>query len=448
MRHIATFAALCVINQVTALHSVVKLDSDKPWQFIGKFTYAKTSGEAKDTETLFSWDYSSHEADDLELRGYVDIEGSWSVAESLLLQGGTESEMRTICLKTGLSGSEGSLRYRPSPKKIGQVHVPGSSRTHVWYFYLARSSCVGKVTQGEVIVDMTNPGGFFSKQFSSDKNWILECLIAVVCTLVAFAGVYTYKAVTTPPFHPVMQHYLITIGLQIVASGLLMAEYLQFASSGVGNVGLVTSGQAMDTIAHLMFLLLILVFAMGFKVVEVSPLKKYESLQKRRKTLAVFFVSLVIVHVLLLIAQLDMNAWDMSYPYTTVPGILLAILRVPILGYYAYSLRDTLKLVATHHTLFITYGFAFGAQILLLPVLLLVAVLIDPWVRFKTVFMSDILMRTLLLLLMGVLLWPGEKTLALLSSGYEAIPLVNDDDKKPGIALDNYDDEKSEDDGL
>ena len=231
------------------------------------------------------------------------------------------------------------------------------------------------------------------------------------------------------PLHPIMRHFVATCTLQMTAFIFLLCNGLKYAATGAGNEGLEVAGLVIDTLATLMLLVLIIVYAMGFKVVEVEHLANYESVQKRRKSIALFMLATMVLHGALILAQYQMDGWSTELPYATWPGYCLAGLRVPTLAYYLWTLKGTHELIPKDDrtSMFYSCTSIFAVQIAALPAMLIVALLVDPWVRFKVVFMSDALLRMIALFAMAILLLPGERSRKMLASGYEHIPTVGED---------------------
>ena len=456
----AACLALCLCTLgADALKVTKSIGSSKPWQFLGWFTFDReTAGSAVANATTLSWEWSGSPIQDgLELRLYDDQAESFPEARKYLEDGylGVLPDVEAVCRYTGDVPIARAADTTPAATR----HVQDSVRPRVWYAYLAVSDCgsgnaTGIPSGGEVTVHFRNAGGFFRAEFGVDQQWVLETLIAAAaCTFVLAAGyLLSLKAqrVGKPGgggvvdnedddepmaladgpgfFHPLMKHFVATVLLHFVAYCFLMFNAVKLAATGESNEGLRVCGLVMEIAATLMFLLLILVFAMGWKVVDVAGAadESAESVQRRRRELGVVFAVFLGLHCALIAAQIHMDGWATTYPYATWPGVALALLRVPMLAYYLYSLRATTEVMPEEEQTcaFKATAAVFAAQLAALPVLVLVAVLVDPWVRYKVVFMTDTLLRLVGLVTMACVLWPSERSRLLLSSGYEHVSAV------------------------
>ena len=456
MLRTAACLALCLCTlDADALKITKSIGSSKPWQFLGRFTFDNVApGSTAQEETTLYWKWSGSPIQDgLELRLYDDQAESFPEARKYLEDGylGILPDVRAACRYTESPNVARSLELRPSATRF----VHDGLRPRIWYAYLALNDCGSDDAEipsgGEVTVHFRNAGGFFRAEFGVDQQWVLETLIAAAaCTFVLAAGyLLSLKAqrVGKPAgvgnedadepmaladgpgfFHPLMKHFVATVLLHFVAYCFLMFNAVKLAATGESNGGLRVCGLVMEIAATLMFLLLILVFAMGWKVVDVAGAadESAESVQRRRRELGVVFAVFLGLHCALIAAQIHMDGWATTYPYATWPGVALALLRVPMLAYYLYSLRATTEVMPEEEQTcaFKATAAVFAAQLAALPVLVLVAVLVDPWVRYKVVFMTDTLLRLVGLVTMACVLWPSERSRLLLSSGYEHVSAV------------------------
>eukprot|EP00659_Diplonema_papillatum_P020869 gene20869-32184_t len=277
-----------------ALHKDIEFTSDRPWQFLAKFTYMRVYDGFNDT--LFQWNVTGRPVGDTEIRLYNDMDGSWNLAGPLLEGGGKDAAAdREICKSTGTK--EGGLRYRPNRlHAAGKTQVPDGLRARVWYAFAAAPNCSSNLASGRVSLVMHNPGGWLRKEFSADRQWVAECLIAlcagfflfISAYLVSLAVVIRAKVVDTP-FHPIMKHHVSTMCIQFLAYLLFLSGSLHTAQTGYELKWLSIVGYTVDTVAQLFFLLMIVVFSMGFVVVQVHGQDGFESIQKRRSSLGLLF---------------------------------------------------------------------------------------------------------------------------------------------------------------
>lgn len=126
---------------------------------------------------------------------------------------------------------------------------------------------------------------------------------------------------------------------------------------------------------------------------------------------------ILIVNALLVLAYLALFVWDRVatdpastlYFYDTIPGIVVVVLRVGILGWFLWSLRNTIRLesLPEKRNFYMIFGACYSAWFLLLPLIVLFAYFLAPHVRFRAIQGLSISVDFLGLAALAVLLWPS-----------------------------------------
>eukprot|EP01063_Lacrimia_lanifica_P028639 TRINITY_DN4218_c0_g6_i3.p1 TRINITY_DN4218_c0_g6~~TRINITY_DN4218_c0_g6_i3.p1 ORF type:complete len:476 (+),score=178.73 TRINITY_DN4218_c0_g6_i3:59-1486(+) len=458
-------AAVLLLLTVSAGALRVEKDigSAKPWQFVGHFAFGKVMpGTQEARDTYMEWELEGVAArDDVEIWVFSDMQKSWGTARrSIFGEGAAAGEDFSQRCREVDDGHDLSVRLPLSPGS--KLNIPDHLRDRVWYVYLASKTCNATIPSGgSFSIHFRNAGGFFRAELGKDTQFVLETALAGCGALVLFVAAYALSAGAVPlrlptptssssssdddrkdseeadnasddavygaaegavEFHPVMQLFAAVVALQAVSYALLAGNYWHLAGSGAEVAGLRVAAEVVDAVVGLLFLVVVMLYAMQFKVVDVGH---SESLQRRRVWLVAVFAVLLTVHFLLSAYRFWMAEWSTLYIYETPPGLLLASLRVPLAVYYACTLRGSLAASGEEGAslgLSWRVGGVFMAYIIALPCFVLVAFAVDPWVRFKVVFMADVVVKTLTMVAMGCLLWPGGRVERLLASGYTSVP--------------------------
>eukprot|EP01060_Flectonema_neradi_P016359 TRINITY_DN22969_c0_g1_i1.p1 TRINITY_DN22969_c0_g1~~TRINITY_DN22969_c0_g1_i1.p1 ORF type:complete len:465 (+),score=92.47 TRINITY_DN22969_c0_g1_i1:69-1463(+) len=432
-------AQLCV-----AEHIVVSLESNRPWKYLGAFVFEKHQGFPNDDGLRgkrilpeINW---AHDADDLEIRFYYNGDNGepWSSASKWFKIGddAPDSDLETISKACENSRTDAGIH----PQSVASsVPIYDKRRDREWHFVAVKKNCYFASPEdvaipqeaGDISVQFHNPGGFFTYEFGVNKYHILQTLM--VCTLLVFLLfiIYTVKRFQVS-LHPIAKFFNYTCTVQLISFILYTSSYFAMASTGEAHRNIMLyMGRIADVAGDTMFLLLVIVFAMGFKVLNlpgVATAADSETVQKRRHSLLLFLCVVSALRIALVSVEVHEGIWNNTSPYKSLPGVLLAVLRIPIFIYYIYSLCGTIKRSAesANKTFFLTWGVIFSASIIGLPIYVFLAEVVSPWVEYRVVFCSDTSVKTILMIAMGVILMPGERSEALLGSGYTPIPVMSD----------------------
>ena len=435
---------LLVVNTCTAEHITVALESKRPWKYLGAFVYEKFTAIRNDTSLRgqgilpeVTWE---HEDDELEIRFYYSGAGGepWESANKWFTKGNNAADDDISTIAQACNDSrKGAGRYH---QMSATIPVYDKRRDRVWHFIAVKRNCyfasqkdiVIPEEAGIIELKMHNPGGLFTYEFGVNKYFILQTLF--VCTTILFMLfiVYTFKRFTDGPLHPITRFLSYTISVQVVALILYTSSYITMATTGEAHKNIMLiMGRLVDVSADTMFLLLVVVFSMGFKVLNppgVASSADTETVQKRRHSLMLFFVTVCALRIAFVSVEVHEGVWNNISPYKSIPGILLAILRLPMAMYYGNTLSGTIRRSdeITNKTFFTTWGIIFSAHIIGLPIYVLLAEVVSPWVEYRVVFCADIAVRTILMVAMGAILMPGKRSDILLGSGYSVVAVAPD----------------------
>jgi hypothetical protein len=96
------------------------------------------------------------------------------------------------------------------------------------------------------------------------------------------------------------------------------------------------------------------------------------------------------------------------YFYESPPGVIVLVLRCIIVGWFLWSLRDTLRLenLPERRNFYYIFAICYSAWFVMLPIVVLILSFVDAWVRFKIVRSLSITIDFLGLAALAFLFWP------------------------------------------
>ena len=177
-------AAVCLLLclHVDAKLVVVPLKNDRPFQFLGWFTYNEvTNGSRELNETTMEWTVEGRAgANAVRVIIYSDVEASYSKAQKYIEADETDEEGMSDTERCNIVSTRAGGGY-PYVQHHAKLVVPGFTRPRVWHVYAASLNCNESIGEGgSVTIHFRNAGGFFSAEFGVDRQWVTETLIAAV----------------------------------------------------------------------------------------------------------------------------------------------------------------------------------------------------------------------------------------------------------------------------
>jgi hypothetical protein len=145
---------------------------------------------------------------------------------------------------------------------------------------------------------------------------------------------------------------------------------------------------------------------------------------RNRKLLGMLFTVLVLVHIVLFVyMEVGQDPASTLYGYETPPGIILCCLRLPMLIFFVWALRQTYMAEADDdkRRFYKVFGTVGALWFLVLPITVIIAALTSPWTRAAVVYICSEVFFMMALAVITVTLWPTR----LVSRLFKLTPVVN-----------------------
>lgn len=299
------------------------------------------------------------------------------------------------------------------------VRVKGWAEPRFWYLVLA--GCNQTTLEGlDLFVEFLNPGDFLSKQFSVDIQGELQLqiiffIVTFITTLIYGAGIVgeailhfisVGRAKKRVGFNQVrFSLTLIVIVIlfsECIGLFLQMTHNLIFAANGVGSFGLDAIGTLFEMVSELLLILLLFLVASGYSITR-SRLNIIEI-----TVMVVVLILIPALHLFLLVWSIFfVDPASTLYIFDTLPGLLIAFLRLPMLLFFIFQLvRSFAAEVLRRKQAFYMFFSVFSFWWLVLPVITFFALFLAPYYRNKTVVLMQVGSYTIALFLLSVLMWP------------------------------------------
>eukprot|EP00761_Pharyngomonas_kirbyi_P012653 gb/GECH01012680.1/.p1 GENE.gb/GECH01012680.1/~~gb/GECH01012680.1/.p1 ORF type:complete len:424 (+),score=49.73 gb/GECH01012680.1/:1-1272(+) len=273
------------------------------------------------------------------------------------------------------------------------------------FWYIALSMCNKEKTQDfEMLLHFENPGSWWSREFSADKQGVLELYLTFLILYIIVGAVYGYGLFVLwrrSSLHLIVKLFAVTLYLYIIGVFLLWVHYTKYASDGFGVYGLEGLGIVFKTASELLLITLLLLMASGWTISTTE-------LQFKRIFIGVIGTLVALYVILFIWAEIGVSPESTIYVYDTPPGITLAVLRFPLLGFFIYlCIRSYLKEMETMKKRFyIVFASAYSVWFLILPFIVFLAYAFDPWNRYIAIESISMVFYFISLVSMCVLLWP------------------------------------------
>jgi len=250
-----------------------------------------------------------------------------------------------------------------------------------------------------------NPGGLWFAQFSYDQQGIgpIYIFFTIMYILLAIAhAVGVIQQWRTESWHPIIRVLGLAIALQVVSTIAEMIHYSIYANNGIGAPGLLGVGDLMGMASEIVLMFLCILIAKGWAITTSYLTEKN---------------IILIMTALLILAYLALFIWDRvgtdpastMYFYDSIPGLIVVILRVGVLGWFLWSLRNTIRLesLPEKRTFYMVFGICYALWFLALPGIVLIAYLLAATVRFRLIQGLSVSVDFVALAALAFLLWPS-----------------------------------------
>ncbi|KAB7501553.1 Integral membrane protein [Armadillidium nasatum] len=254
------------------------------------------------------------------------------------------------------------------------------------------------IVNGRPFIPRTNP---FEYHFSFDQQDTVEiyvfCLLYYGCILIPLQLYAVFKQV-----HPITRLFTATLLAQLAGLILDSLHLLIFSYNGVGVNALNIMGDLFNIVAQSFFMILLLLLAKGWAITRMNLARPY------------LLILLWLAYTILLLILYFWNKTEVDViedidEFQTWPGWLTLSLRVVIMFWFLYELRNTMKF--EHNEAKLQFFLQFGAATLVwfvyMPVVALIALEIATLWRYKIIlgftYCADLLAHSF----MAYMLWPN-----------------------------------------
>jgi hypothetical protein len=377
--------------------------------FLAKFCFdASPASDAAPVGTIdVSVSVDRTRSTDLMVLFYDDEPQSWP---SLLAQPPLSCEERVRHAKNWQP--EGlPIAYRPSFLGNHTWHMPTLPvvehvRPRFWYVVLANCRVIEEVP---FEVRFLGRGTPWNAQFSVDEKGLNSVFVGFLffCLLLWLMQVYAVR-VTKLDYgyvHPLLHLNLLVLSAHLAAVALSAAAAITMAMNGDEHTSrvLAAAGFASGAVSKVFFTALLLLLSGGWTI-------SSDKIRNRGRVI-VGVTALLLAHAGLLLW--DFVARDRAstlYVYESLPGYLLVALDLVAGVAFHVSMFATHRAepTASKRSYYATLWVAFGLWFLTVPFLVLLAMLLDPWVRMRWVTSVGLAVSTAAFTAMTCILWPAE----------------------------------------
>nr|XP_053631102.1 uncharacterized protein LOC128687589 [Cherax quadricarinatus]XP_053631103.1 uncharacterized protein LOC128687589 [Cherax quadricarinatus] len=253
----------------------------------------------------------------------------------------------------------------------------------------------------------------FEYHFSFDKQDTVEiylvCVLFYGCVLVPLQVYAACRQI-----HPITRLFTATLVMQL--AGLLFdtLHLLVFSFDGEGSEGVNIIGDLFNLLAQSLFMMLLLLLAKGWAITRMM-------LSHRLLLFLLWGLYSILILTLYFWNMMEVDVIEDIDEYQTWPGWLTLALRVLIMVWFLFELRNTMTYEHNSNKLhfFLHFGAASLVWFIYLPVVALIALQISPLWRYKLLlgftYSADLLAHSF----MTYMLWP-ERSEQYLLLAYEA----------------------------
>lgn len=225
-----------------------------------------------------------------------------------------------------------------------------------------------------------NPEGrnknMFKLQFSYDNQDLLEVYILLLIVYTILTPLQFYAV--NRQKHPISRLLAAALTVQIIALLSITTHFLLFATNGQGVPGLENFGDVLEIFSQSLFMLLLLLLAMGWAVTRQEVACK--------TALFTLWSLYTLVHLLLYIwKKTEVDVIEDVEEYQTIPGVIILVLRVVVMLCFLLALRETMMHEFSQERLqfFLHFGAASLVWFIYLPLVAIVALQISALWRTK-----------------------------------------------------------------
>jgi hypothetical protein len=250
-------------------------------------------------------------------------------------------------------------------------------------------------------------------------------VMAVLSAGMAIAQTISARAMRqSESFHPIVKLLTMVVAFFFAANSLLGLHYLALAANGVGVVFFYYAAKIVQVFVRVGTILLAMLVAKGWTITSVT-LHGQETLSCVMVTFLGLYLSMAMWYLVWL------DPASTLYIYESWPGVGICSIQLAVLGWFAVTLFETRELeestskrrfflqvnaITSHGSSSFLHpadvvprqiGALFGVYIAALPVTVLIAAFLSPWVREETVAAMSTSADLFVYAALVYILWPS-----------------------------------------
>jgi hypothetical protein len=254
-------------------------------------------------------------------------------------------------------------------------------------------------------VQFINSGNQWDKQFSYDQQGLFGISLAFLLAFLVLLGVHLRGLAVwweaEAYFHPILKMLTVSMGLVTLSLFFEFSHLCAFAYNGIGFPFLHTVSRGLDTGAQLLLMTIVILVAKGWTISTVE-LSRAGFILTMIGALSVSYLFLFMYGVYF------RNPASTVYVYDSWPGYMILGIRLATFAWFLTLVSETREgeYDEVKRDFYGQFRAAFSIWFVYLPIIVLVSVFLDAWVREKTVAALYQMMNFLAYVAMTFLLWP------------------------------------------
>ncbi len=224
-----------------------------------------------------------------------------------------------------------------------------------------------------------------SKHFSADETGVLEmtyAFAALYALTTLYMIVVSSRLAAIKKLHVTVKLLGASVFFGFCGVVCSLAYYKSFADDGRAPSWMRYASLIASGISEVTMMLQMMLVAKGWTIVR----RKISAQGRMRLAIFVTFYTTCYA-VAVVYYEHFMDTVDIAYMYETAPGYIIVVLRLFLFFWVIRAIRITLSKY-NKRSFYRKFGFAVGLWALITPFLVCLNLLVDPWVRFKVVYLA------------------------------------------------------------
>ncbi|KAG2763285.1 hypothetical protein JG687_00000076 [Phytophthora cactorum] len=413
MRFLLLVLSLTLLLSVTQASIFAGYTVGRQFQFIGKFCFSWTP-TLDDVAGRIAGDIET-DVEGLQVAIYDDEAIFWNYVM-------TDSSCNCYCKVSpqhtkGVFNVTATNSHHVTPFTFS-VDIREHLRPRFWYVALAR--CVPGGDQYKPAFAEITETNFRKYYFSSwfnihmtqgDGSELpvqqqgLPTIYAVMAAVAGAAAAVQIVAVRrmrqSESFHPIMRILTLVVLFFFLCNALLFIHFTMYEFNGLGVPFFKYAAKITEVFVRVGTLLLAMVIAKGWTINSVG-------LDGQIKLSCVILAILVLYLSMAMWYLVWLDPASTLYIYDSWPGLGICVLQMCVLGWFINTILETrsYEQASTKRHFFLRMCCLFSVYFVALPIIVLVASFLSPWVREKTVAAMTTSVHCFIYLSLIYTLWP------------------------------------------